>query len=648
MATWYTDLTSGSSGNNGTSFAQAKKTIAQAQALASSGDTIEIYGTYRPALAAAATWNAYTWPTISSASGLTFHFNDVQIRGDTLASEITAWTDLTGGAFEKTIQTGLYIDACFIDYENTAAWYSGTNGTLIPNRDLKWVSSRATCLSTVYSWFYNSGTGLLTVNTGALGSNITVMRGNNRATPYTAGNGTVEYNGLFLGSCSDCTFTGTLTTHNLNKYSNTAGYGIFVSNGTNLSFSGLRNVHHGCGYHGYGGAGSGSQTGIIFANSLVTTCGPTSTHIVIYGDGNNAHVDGCDISGFEIHLLPHLNPDNNPVQTPVSMTGCYAHTGGPGSYTNNTITNLKYHDGTIYGYGYASTQGFSCANLAAYTGDNWDENGRACTFQNINYVNGTSLGLSWCPLIKDCTLSFASAGSSGASSVGAVVVNSSPSGDVSRNCPIFAGCVIRADLGRGATSNFFNTTKPGGNADLTDGDGPVLKNCTVIDETTNAQNNYMFILRTTTATQSAVHARGCAFIVKTKTAASSNFCGNDNVAASFHDFATCAYIGISTTAMSDNASFNTQAEWTSVVETGTGKLAPLYGTSYTAVGFVSTTTGEILKTSVLKANAYPSNRVLLGRNKAPFSGVFGAWQFGQLIGRVSRTWKVSRLKPRAI
>ena len=152
--------------------------------------------------------------------------------------------------YEATLNTGMYVDAVVNAYDTTANWYAGTNGTLIPNCDLLWVANRATVLTTAYSWFYNSGTGLLTINTGGGAASPEIVRGDNRATPYTAGAGANPYSGLTLSGCSNLTLTGTLTLQNINKYSNSDGYGVIFTNPTNINAGGLRIVAHGCGYHG--------------------------------------------------------------------------------------------------------------------------------------------------------------------------------------------------------------------------------------------------------------------------------------------------------------------------------------------------------------------------------------------------------------
>ncbi len=624
MATWHVSYEFGSAGNTGASYAQAKATINQAVALASAGDTIEIWDTFRPTIAGgAAAFNALTFPTLTSTLALTFHFNDFVIRGETDASLLTGWATIDANSFSKTTTTGLYIDAIVHDYDTTATWRVGTNGTLIPNCDLVWVANAATVLTTAYSWYYDSATGLITVNTQGALPRLGLVRGNNRATPYTAGNGTAEYSGLSVDG-SNITATGTLTTHNINKYSNTAGYGVFIGESTDVVWQ-CRSVHHGSGYHGWGAAGPNSKTRISATNLLITTCQRSSTHIVLYASGNDQKVTACDIGGFEIHQLGHLKPDNSLVQAITGQVALFGHTGGPGSYTNNTIAGLRYHDGIIYGYGQASSTAFNVANADPFAGDTFEESERSVVFERVTLVNASGIQISGTMLIKDCLLDFASAGTSGASATGAVIMNSSPIGDVSRNRPLFAGCVIRANLDRAATANFFNHVK-GSNSDFTAGDGLAFKNCTIIDQSTQANTVNWFISRLTGATHNSVYARGCAFIVQTKTAASSVFSANDSSLADADlDFKTNAYIGISTTAMSDVVSRNTQAEWTSVIETGTGVLAPLFDTSY-ANTQVTPGTGEILKTSTLNAGKKPSSFVAKGINMAIFSGAYGAWQ----------------------
>lgn len=635
MATWHVSYENGSAGNDGTTRLLAKATFDQAIALASDGDTIEAWDTARPYLpAGSAAWNAWTGPIIGTTTKrLTINFNDFVIEGNSHEEDVgfSGWSAVDANTFEKTIATGLYIDAVLLNFEPTdqTNWYTGTNGTKLPNCDLEWLSSRANVIASgSYAWFYNSGTGLLTVNTRGADpatDHINIVRGNNRATPYTAGNGSAEYNGIFLSSCSNLTFTGTLTTYNINKFSNTAGYGVFIGEGTDINWY-CRSIHHSNGYHGWGGAGSGNQTRIVANNLLIGTCQRASTHIVLYGSGNDVKVSGCDISGFEIHLQGHLKPDNTLLQAITGQTALFGHTGGPGSFTNNTISGLEFHDGIIYCYGNANSHEFNVANADPFAGDKYEEDGRSVVFERITVVNGSGLAISGTPLIKDCVLDFSACGSSGTSATGAIVLQTSPTGDILRNAPLFSGCVIRANLDRAATAYFCNNVKPGGNADFTSGDGLVFKNCTIIDQSTQTQTIYFFLNRVTGATHNSVAASCCAFIVQNKTAASSAFCTNDATLTDGEvDFDTCAYIGISTTAMSDVATRNTQAEWTSTIDTGTGVLAPLFGASY-ALAAITPATGAITKASTLNAGRRPSNYVTRGINNAPFSGAFGAWQ----------------------
>lgn len=652
MATWHVSYENGSSGNSGTNRAEAKATFDEAVALASDGDTIEAWDTARPYLpSGAAAWNAWTGPTIGATTKrLTFNFNDFIIEGNSHSEDVgtSGWSAVDANTFEKTIATGLYIDAVLLNFAvgNETNWYTSAIGTKIPNCDLVWSTNRAGAIAAAYGWYYNSASGLLTVNTQGVdpsGGVINIVRGNNRATPYTSGNGSAEYNGITLsGGCANLTFTGKISTYNINKFSNTAGYGVFFSNATDIGWY-CRSIHHSNGYHGWGGAGSGSQTRVIANNLLIGTCQRSSTHIVMFaGNGNDVKVQGCDISGFEIHLQGHMKPDNSLVQSITGQTALFAHTSGPGSpgfYTGNTIASLKYHDGTIVGYGNANSNAFNVANADPFAGDTFEENGRSVVFERINLINGSGLQISGTMLIKDCLLDFSACGSSGTSSSGAIVLNTSPTGDVSRNRPLFAGCVIRGNLDRAATAYFCNNIKPGGNADFTLGDGLAFKNCTLIDQSTQTQTIYFFLNRVTGSTFNSVYARGTAFIVQNKTAASSAFCTNDSsLAASDLDFKTCAYIGVSTTAMSDVAARNTQAEWASVVDTGTGVLAPLFDTSY-AKTEVTPATGAITKASTLNASRRPSTFVTRGINGAFFSGAFGAWQINTVTSR-GRNYRV--------
>lgn len=634
MASWHVSYEYGSGSNDGTSRAQAMATLDEAIALASDGDTIEVWDTARPYLpAGSAAWNAWTNPVISATSKvLTINFNDFIIAGHSFSGEVglSGWSAVDANTWEKTIATGLYIDAVLSDFDidDTENWIVSATGTLIPNCDLVWCADRATAIATAYGWFYNSGTGLLTVNTQGVdpsGHSLSIVRGCNRANPYAAGTGSAEYNGLSISGCSNLTFTGTFSTWNLNKFSNTAGYGVFINNGTDLTFR-CRSIHQGNGYHGWGGAGLGSQTRISATDILIGACGPNSTHIVLYAGGNDAKVAGCDIGGVEMHLTGHRKPDDSLVRSIVAQTGCFGHTGGPGAYTNNTISGLRYHDIVMVGYGQANTNCFNAANMDEFTGDTYEEAGRAVVFERITVINGSGMQISGTPLIKDCVIDLAACGSSGTSASGAFVLNTSPSGDVTRNRPLLAGCVIRANLDRAGTAYFFNHIKPSGNADFTSGDGIAFKSTTVIDQSTQTQTVYFMLCRVTGATHNSCYGRGLAYIVQNKTAASSPFCTNDaSVTAGEMDFKTCAYIGVSTTAMSDVATRNTQAEWTSTIDTGTGVLAPLFDTSYANTG-ITPATGAITKASTLNAGRKPSNFVARGINNAPFAGAFGAWQ----------------------
>ena len=93
MATWYVDFSSGSGVNAGTSQGAAKKTLAQAVALASAGDRIEVYGIFRPIyLDGSAAFNALTFPTLTSVSDLTFNFSDICDAADMVSFSILSFS----------------------------------------------------------------------------------------------------------------------------------------------------------------------------------------------------------------------------------------------------------------------------------------------------------------------------------------------------------------------------------------------------------------------------------------------------------------------------------------------------------------------------------------------------------------------------
>lgn len=639
MSRFYVGLATGSSGNTGLTSDSRKKTVAQALALASAGDTIVIGETFKPDNSSANAWNNTLFPSLTNATGIKLEFE--------LGCEIWGMNSIAGtpdvnipatNMYQSTLPTGLYIDAVYHNYTNTAGWYSGSDSRLIPNCQLVAVADATACAATPWSWHYDPATGIRSANCAGAAPNLLYGRGRNASSIYATTGGSAEYNGFAFVGCTNISGSGTLNFRSINASSATDGYGFYVSaDSLNIRMS-VHGTSDDMGYHGEGGAGTGNQSRSLIEHRDIGTCGPNSTHMVWFAGGANNTVYGCRFRWCKAHMLTHLKPDNSFVRSIVAMTGCFAHTHGD---SGNFITDLEYADIEVFGYGYANTNAFNAANAATYSGSQFSEANRPVRFIRVNVHNGSRLSLSECPLIKDCQIDLASAGASGSSAIGAIIITSSPTGSVVKNRPLFAGCVVTANLDRGGTAVYCAHIKPGGSDEFTVGDGSSWMNCTVIDASTQSQDVYWFLYRTNVS----IGGRGCAFMVATKTAASSFFCGSDNsIPDTDHDFKTCAYIGFATGAfgMSSNTSFDTQAEWAANIDNGTGVLACLFSSSYAGAAVISQTTGAIAKTSSLNVRRNPSSHVVRGINGLRFSGAYGAYQFGN--GEIARTLEITEAK----
>lgn len=626
MATYYWDASGGNDSNDGLSASAPFKTfggVAPAAALAglSSGDLVYLSGTFRPVNTA--DLNTFTLFALSSRTGVTIRqwpgMPQAVIRADAVVAG--SFVDSGAGYWTTTIEASLNnsgnTPVATVGYD--ANTWTGTNGDTLYRGIMRSVAAGSVA-ATNYSFNYNNTTGELRVRMdGSLNPNsfvVTLVRGG-------------SYKNFDLSGCTNC-YVYDLVGHLAGLLSTSSGYVFSLTNCTNCHYVNCK-AHNG-GFHPFGAIGSGGSTTNdynFFIRCTGAGGGTNSTIFVHYCD------EDVQYSGYRdcvAHVHYHLDYEGaSCYSSPTGCTGFHMHTaaaivnnGGTNERSGNEIVDIEITRCRAYCYqsGVYGCKGFSYTDLPEFTGTTYQTTGRAARFVECQSWDDSNLTCNNPALFQRCILRLTEAGTSGVITTGAIKCNEQTAGGTGTflTClPLFDSCVIIVNSDNASAGNIFEPRTTA----YTAGSGPALMNCTIIDVGTGSNQLHVFDYNANKANFS-YHVSGCA-ISHTKTG-TARLCGDDTtLLAAVHDFDTNAYCAF--TVFSQNTSYDTQGEWSSAIDTGTAKTAPLYTTT-TAMGFLSpSTTGEVTMTSSLNAFVQPVAATANGVSGHSFSGCYGAWQF---------------------
>lgn len=607
MATYYVDAQNGSDGAAGTSVAPWA-TLSKVASTVANGDTVYLSGTFRPD---AATDLRDIFPlSLLAWSGMPPPI----VRGDTV---LTSWT-LAGSVYTKSLAAGLSIASVVVDWDTSIDASGRHYGHLF---------KAATALAVASdddSWFYDSGTGLLTIRIGAnldpagftvarcIGGVRAITMGSTGGTPATG----VSCRGLTFYLW--CDGTGEL------------GYGLRYYTVQSSSMYGITVFD--CGYHGTGWTNYGGVAATDNIESGTVVYGMSAkcdTAMVMYAD--TGAMRNCRIVGCEAHLYPLLGRDGAPIlltgTSTFSATGIACHSVAGGS----AIEDFEVSDCNVVGYvptGFTNrTSPYSFAGTPNVTAANrtnplaYPARFVRCVATGVARMLCTGSGAT----IR-CSINCSQGGASGAAAALGLFGDNA---DVGIACSQgHFGSELIGNLDGGAASTWLyrasGDTLPSVVAEHT------LIGCTLYANGTQTNANVRGIFTHANATAN-ITARGCLFAHRIPAASgplNSLTHGNTTASAASLGFTNCAYVNISSTRYASATAYDTQAEWAAAID----PTGVYYGTT-NPIADVAAASNTALS---LANQAVRMSGGVEGVNGRAYSGHYGAWQYGKETGRLPR------------
>ena len=631
MATYYVNASTGNDSNDGSS-GTPFLTLAKCVTVAAANDTFNLAGTFRES---ADFRDKGDNITIQQWAGQTVAW----ILGDTV---LATWTNGVN-IYTKTIATGLTVHTVVVD------WFTSIATTGQHYGHLTRAASAAAVATTDNSWFYDSGTGLMTIRIGA---------------DLDPAGFTVSYVfdnllGIRLGSTTSAQVAANW--HNLNFglwCASGAGFGYSVKcdNSSNSRASG--NMYHDCGYHAQGftnGVNALMSNNVESGSSCFGITAAGDSAFVCYSEEEGM---GGVRSGFDncyVRLGGFLGRDQLPIamRDPVTLTalttctpwGFICHTSGSGT----TITNFECRDCLVnVNTAHSSMQatnrmGSYKASHTAAPSNPWDWETYAARFVRCNSINGVTSATTDSAAFVYCSFDMAQAGTSGVSRVdnpGSGVFG----GNGSNNTNLYVmyhGCDMRANIDISSVSANHSAIFRCSPAVSTTVD-VYLIGCSVLNtsQSTAAQVRAIFnqvVLRLPT-----IHARQCIFAHRIAAGTNLNQLtyNNTGTTAATLDFSNCWYVNIAATRYASAVAYDTPAEWTASIDP-----ASIHGTISPFLDFSGTTPLE-LNAYAKTQTAQGSPSLESGINWRAYDNSHGAYQygdeagFGTTGGRLARGWNV--------
>ena len=566
------------------------KTLAKFVANRFNGDKLEIWGGTDPATGHFREACVILGDTGGGSIKQRAGFTAAWVKGDTVV--VSAWSG-SGGVFTTNIGTGKTLYAVTIDWDASIDAKGRHYGHLL--------AGAATANSNTYS--YNSGTGVLTIGIGSgettSGKIITYVSNSN--------------SGLTLDTCDGYTLSG----FNSALWCTTVagyGYGVLGSDANNcdVSVNCFDNGWHGIGFLGQ------VQNGNTIHDCVVSGGVHTSASIVFFTYANSLTNATC--RNVTVLKQTHLGRTGDLLNPAWSISACFSHSSVPAK-----VVGVKWIDVTVIEMGKISD---STGNGGAAFGTNdtappadpSDPNSYAVQCIRCKVVGGSGCQGFTSIAFVNCELDFSRMSAVG-SPVQTIGDNATATGANSPAHYGFFGSVIKVDQSNAATiyslflvGNSSNSSKVW------------LHHCSVYSNGSvgGAGNQVMFFYQDISGGGN-VEAKGTIFAFRT-TNGNRWICLNDSaMAAGKHVFTDCVYWNISAGLWSQNATFNTAAEWASVIDpNGIQRVANPYATLDGS---------DMQPATDLKAIKKPLGlKVPFGINGLPNDGTYGAYQYGGSVG----------------
>jgi hypothetical protein len=604
MATYYVDAQNGSDAAAGTDVAPWQ-TLTHAKDNSTDGDTLKLLGTFREA---DVDFGGRTGVTIEPWGAGPWYMRNTALH-------VTGWTDVGGLVYTKNIGAGLSVKCLITD------WNASKNANGQHFGHVQALSAVINVGTTDNSWFYNSGTGLLTVRIGANIDPATVQ------TEIGFGGSSAL---ISAQGCTNCVIDGGDMGPNCdgtpgNGYSiKWSGEGNRVTNCTDTD----------CGYHGPGLVADGSQT--LNGNTCVNYVSSGS-----WGDGSTAQLSrfvtyiGTGTASGNYYArcdayktLPLLRDGVTYMTAPVSggtafkgSGGWFWHTGGGthASITHYRCRSIGISGGTVLGSvdfsGQDANQPTDWTNWNTYPVKNIE---CSVVFGDSNLAPGASTNSS--QAFVRCRLDYGGISTIDTSTTPRLAYGGSTSAGSTWG---HFNCQIEYNLSNAGTRMLFGVTSANRLA---------FFNCSFL-EYGDAGTNARILFNFSSTPTVGIYARNTVFAFATASATgyARTICYNDNsIAASLHNFLGCAYRNVTAGSYSTNASLNTQAEWTSAVDTQATVLSsdPYADMSGSGDLVLTGAAARVLRPRIPYAT--------LGVNNAPTARGFGSWGTGGTNSRGRR------------
>lgn len=536
---WFVHASTGSDSNEGWRSDAPFLTLAKLATVMAPGDKAYLAGTFRENVTFSGLVDCYIgqWP------GQTKYV----VRGDTVITGFSA----SGSGYTKTLATGLNIKSVVVNWDTRV----NQNGLHYGHLTLR--ADAATALSTANSWFYNSGTGVLSINTGANPATQTVA--------WCKGG----VNGMDVGACTNTiidNFKGALW---VDSTANTGN--ALVGSGTGNVFRIDRTDD--CGHrHVVFRGGSCSNNVIEPSTGGEGVCaGVASGGIVVVFSTTQASQAGNVCRNLRIWASPFLLSDapGNTTSHSGTVSGINSHTDGVQLMDGVTWKNIRitypYTVGSASSAMYAShTTAPTAAALSRTIPSSYGVQFIECRTDGA-HSPGVIIGAKGSAVYQRCSFRLSQDRNQ---SPNAPIMSES---DGVRKQVLFDACEFMYDLDGASTSLAF---KPWNNEDF------LFLNCSAVDRGTGSNTRHWFFanfMGTAPNNTVSLYGRQSIWFYTSTTAATRSFINNDGLNANGsgdqangvvpRDFVDCVYGNISTGNFSSAANYNTEAEWTSAVDT---------------------------------------------------------------------------------
>lgn len=539
MATYYVNAQTGNDSDDGSASAPWQ-TLTYAAANSTDGDALKLAGVFREA------------DVVISGSSNRVITNWTSTRWKLRNTQlITGWT-ARAGYYNKTIATGLSAKCLIVD------WDTSRTATGQHYGHVQAVSSAASVPGTDNSWNYNSGTGELRVRIGAnldpAGFTVELGLGGSAAL-------------IQAEDCTNCEISGFDMGPNCDGNSG-KGYSII--------WSGVGNVVHDgedtdCGYHGPGLVANGSyalrdnfcynyRSYGSWGDGAVAQLSRFVTYIGT-GTASGNQYSNC----WAYKTLPILRDGTTYMTAPVSGGTAFKSSGGffwhSGTGNHASLTHFRCRSIGISGGTVATTIDFCgqdatgpASASAARNPDNYGVKNIECvvTFGDSNLSPGAGLNTS--QAFIRCRLDYGGISTIGSSQVRCGYTGATASGSYWGHF----GTQLTCNLNNASGRTLYGVTSA---------NQLLFVNCSFLEYGSNSNNNFRNFFNWASTPTVGIYCRNCVFAYATTNVTKSLQTNDSTIAAGLHDFLGCAYRNMTANFYSANTAFDSQAEWTSTVDT---------------------------------------------------------------------------------